>query len=192
MADRFRSGQVTDKFEVPLPTHVATQIKGMQSIQAGHIKDLEDYKEEVNKRFIEAEQTEVNRFNEVVNDYTPAKKWVDEHKMTTVHTNQQFGFFICKLAKNPIIRFLNYFFHWFHLIVYRTEYWSSYKHDKYYVMVTISEYDSSTWMCGSDYMSKEWKRRRREHYKNERDILRRDLKRIKPEGYKLSNMHFRF
>ena len=192
MPDRFVSGQTTSKFEVPLPTKVADTIHSYGVVQAATVNMVEELKKDVNKRFDDIKSETTLRFDDIYNYFEPTKEWVMGNYGTTDHVNYSFGVLICKLASNPIVRFLNRFFHWFNLSIFQNNMWSSYRHDKYYVLVTISDYEHNPDICGLDYKSKRWKARLRENYKYKQKYLKRDLRQIKSEGYKLSNMHFRF
>lgn len=199
MADRFMSGQSTNKYEIPLPTEVSEK---MAQIGSGITNVYEETKRLTEQLAKSQERTQnqiqhvemkcESYYQNVIQKYDIVRAWYDQNHMTTEHVNRQFGFLICHLARSRFVRFLNFFFNWFHICIFEDQFGSEYRHDQYYALVYITDYDFREECCNVKRGSKEWKAARKRYIKNDREMLKEHLKKIKPLGYTLSNIKFRF
>lgn len=113
---------ISDRFSI-----LDNQIKGLNKNYKENKKDIIDLKNEYQK--------DKNNFNEV---YTPTIDWYKENREEFIYMYDTVSEFYMSMALNPIIRFLNYFFHWFYLQL--VEYKYDYHKYRIFVRPCISKF----------------------------------------------------
>lgn len=184
--DRFASGQTTNKFEVPLPSNISVDIA---NIQAACKEDIERLAADMNNQFTYFENNTANNFQQLEIRMAPLLAWHKQFGDTISYHDMHFANFIRLVVSNPIIRFLNFhILHWFTITITENRYPMPSQHDKYYAYIYFSNPEQFIDTYGYEAHKKEMCEAFTCNYK----VMKTHLKKIKAEGYTLSNIRFRF
>ena len=189
--DRFASGQETTKFEVPLPTDVKVKLDEFSELQKGHIQEVEELKKSVNEQIAGLANGCDRQFAEIGAQIDRLENWNRENSENLIYHNYQLCNLIRFMVSSALVRFLNFhFFRWFTISIAENRFPMHGNHDKYYAYVTFVNPDEETWY--GRYGTAEYKKRRKADFQEKYRIMKSHLKKIKDDGYDLSNIRFRF
>ena len=189
--DRFASGQETTKFEVPLPTDVKMKMEEFSSIQKGQIQEVNELKQSVNEQIANLVNDSNHRFIDMNSRVERLERWNQANADELVYHNYHLGNLIRFMVSNALIRFLNFhFFRWFTITIAENRFPLNGKHDKYYAYIAFVNPDEDLWP--DEYGTVEYKKHRKADFQEKYKIMKTHLKKIKADGYDLSNIRFRF
>ena len=135
--------------------------------------------EKIHQTFLSNEE-----FKEYQKTILPVIEWYEGSRVKVDFLCDTLFNFYTSIALNPIVRLLNYFFHWYVLEICRLKY------EDIEFCVVVRPYIMTDDNCSSSYKTRS--NMRKSFYKKHMNIFKRHCKKIKKLGYSLKELPIKF